>query len=108
MNKPLKVLVSAYACGPNWGSEIGMGWNWVIHLSDYCELVVITEFDFKKDIESKLPELNLKHTPQFHYIDVGEKARELFWKQGSFLFYRYYKMWQKKGICSCRTIIIRE
>ena len=49
--KPIKVIVSAYACGPKWGSEIGMGWNWVINLAQYCELTVITEFGFKEDIE---------------------------------------------------------
>ncbi len=97
MEKQQKVLVSAYACGPNWGSEIGMGWNWIIHLSNYCQLTVITEKGFEKDILEKLPDLNLKYIPEFHFIDVGEKGRELFWMQGSFSFYYYYKKWQKEA-----------
>lgn len=94
---PLKILISAYACGPNWGSEVGMGWNWVVNLSNYCQLTVITEKGFQKDIEKKIPELNLKYPPNFYYIDVGDKGRALFWKQGSFMFYSYYKKWQKKA-----------
>ena len=41
--RKLKILVSAYACSPNHGSEPGMGWNFVIGLSKYHELHVITE-----------------------------------------------------------------
>ncbi|WP_411893501.1 glycosyltransferase [Winogradskyella sp. A2] len=104
----LKVLISTYACGPNWGSEIGMGWNWIIHLSKYCKLYVITEFGFKEDIEQKIPELNLKYTPVFYYIDIGNKGRELFWKQGSFIFYHHYKLWQKKALKTALKIVEKQ
>ncbi len=93
----LKILISAYACGPNWGSEIGMGWNWVINLSNYCQLTIITEKGFQKDIEKTLLLTNVKFKPEFYFIDIGNKGRKLFWKQGSFLFYFYYKIWQKKA-----------
>jgi hypothetical protein len=92
--KPLTVLVSVYACGPNWGSEVGMGWNWIMNLSNYCKLTVITEVGFKYDIESALKNQNLKYMPQFFYIDIGDRARELFWRQGDWRFYTYYKRWQ--------------
>lgn len=104
-NSTKNVLVSAYACGPNWGSEIGMGWHWVIHLSKYCQLHVITESAFKVDIEKKLPELDLVNTPIFYYNDIGEKGRKLFWKQGSFLFYSHYKKWQQNSLQIAREII---
>lgn len=94
---PIKVLVSSYACGPNWGSEVGMGWNWVIHLAEYVQLFVITEKEFQVDIEKELPYHKLKYVPKFFYIDIGVTGRQLFWKQGSFSFYRYYKEWQKKA-----------
>jgi glycosyltransferase involved in cell wall biosynthesis len=97
MKEPLKILVSAYACGPNWGSEIGMGWNWIVHLSNYCQLTVITEKGFEKDILEKLPSLNLKYNPEFYFIDIGDKGRKLFWMQGSFLFYSFYKKWQQQA-----------
>lgn len=95
--KEIKVLVSAYACGPKWGSEIGMGWNWVIHLAQHCELTVITELGFKDEIEEALPTFNLKYLPKFYFIDIGEQGRKLFWKQGSFSFYHFYRKWQYKA-----------
>lgn len=100
-----KVLVSAYACSPKWGSEIGMGWNWVIHLAQYCELTILTEIGFKDDIEKVLPKITLKYLPKFHYIDIGKKGRELFWKQGSFIFYRYYKRWQLKAYALAKDLV---
>jgi glycosyltransferase involved in cell wall biosynthesis len=93
----ISVLINAFACGPNWGSEVGMGWHWVVSLSEYCQLTVITEKGFQKDIEEKLPKMDLKFVPKFHYINIGENARKLFWKQGSFRFYHYYKKWQKEA-----------
>ena len=108
MTNPINVLVSAYACGPNWGSEIGMGWNWVINLSNFCQLTIITEFAFKKEIEGELSKFNLKYNPKFYYLDIGERGRILFWKQGSFLFYWYYKRWQRKALTLSKVLIHRE
>lgn len=106
--KPFNILVSAYACGPNWGSEIGMGWNWVVNLSNYCKLHVLTELGFKKDIEERIPTLDLKYEPEFYYVDIGDKGRKLFWKQGSFLFYKYYRTWQKDAYKLALTIVEEE
>src|SRR5215467_5078362 len=30
----MRLLLSAYACRPNAGSEPGFGWNWATHLAD--------------------------------------------------------------------------
>tara|TARA_R110002049_G_scaffold309052_2_gene516251 strand:+ start:9810 stop:11060 length:1251 start_codon:yes stop_codon:yes gene_type:complete len=100
-----KILINAYACGPHWGSEIGMGWNWVINLSNYCELTVITEKGFQSEIEKVLPLLTIKYQPSFHYIDIGERGRLLFWKQGSFAFYTHYRKWQKKAYVLAKKLV---
>lgn len=102
---PLNVLVSAFACGPNWGSEVGMGWNWIINLANYCKLTIITEKGFKDEIESSIGLLKLKYSPEFHYIDIGEKGRELFWKQGDWRFYSHYNKWQKKAYNIAKDLI---
>ena len=47
----ISVLVNAYACSPHWGSEPGMGWNWILALSKYCELYIITEGEWRDKIE---------------------------------------------------------
>ena len=104
-NNTLKVLISSFACGPYWGSEVGMGWNWIINLSQFCQIYVITEKGFKNEIENEIPKLNLKNIPTFYYIDIGDKGRNLFWKQGSLLFYHYYNKWQKKAFTLSKGIL---
>ena len=47
----INVLINAYAVAPNWGSEQGLGWNWVINLAKYCNVHVITEGEWRKEIE---------------------------------------------------------
>ena len=47
----LKIFVSAYACEPNLGSEIGVGWHWVLEMSKYFELWVLTRESNRHTIE---------------------------------------------------------
>ena len=96
MNQP-KILLSVFACSPKWGSEVGTGWSWVFALSKYYNLHVITEEGFKADIEDNLKLFDDRNTPIFHFVDIGEKGRKLFWDQGNWGFYYYYKKWQKKA-----------
>ena len=51
----LSILINAYACSPNMGSEPGMAWNWCINLAKHCELYIITEGEFRDKIEAALP-----------------------------------------------------
>lgn len=97
MNK-LKILVNAYACSPEMGSEPGMGWNWCIHLAKHCELHIITEGEFKDKIERALINLPQKENLFFYYNPVSEKIRKISWNQGDWRFYIYYEKWQKKTL----------
>lgn len=92
----LKVLISAYAVSPNHGSESGMGWNWIIHIAKYCKVFVITEAEFKTEIEKAVNKLPHKANLIFHYNNIGQKPRDMCWNQGDWRFYYYYKIWQKK------------
>jgi glycosyltransferase involved in cell wall biosynthesis len=47
----LKILVSAYACNPNKGSEEGVGWGWVTAIARYHNLYVVTAEFHRTDIE---------------------------------------------------------
>ena len=104
MNK-LKVLVNAYACSPDRGSEPGMGWNWCIHLAKYCELHIITEEEFKPKIEEAITKLPQKENLKFYYNPVSEEVREMARNQGDWRFYTHYKKWQKKTLEISKQII---
>ena len=46
-----KILISAYACEPNKGSEPEVGWQWIYQLSNYYEIWVLTKGNNKDTIE---------------------------------------------------------
>lgn len=93
----LKVLINAYACCPNMGSEPGMGWNWVVNLAKYCELYIITEGEFRDEIERVSPNLEQSSNMHFYYLPVEDRIRKMCWNQGDWRFYIYYKKWQKRA-----------
>lgn len=92
----LSILINAYACCPNMGSEPGMAWNWCIHLAKHCELHIITEGEFKENIESALITLPQGKNMHFYYNPVSDKVRRMCWNQGNWLFYAHYRKWQYK------------
>ena len=100
------VLISAYALSPGRGSEPGMGWSWCSRIAAYCNLHIITEPEFKDEIEQVLPELPYADRMHFHYIPVTPRVRAMCRNQGDWRFYWYYRKWQKKayrvalGICA--------
>ena len=92
MDERLKIFVSAYACEPGLGSEIGVGWHWVLEMSKYFELWVLTRESNRHRIESWI-----KEHPEFagiHFIhyDLPKWAR--FWKKGLRGVRIYYNLWQ--------------
>lgn len=87
----LRVLVSAYACEPERGSEPGVGWNWVLQIAKFCEAWVITRANNRHAIETEL----LKHPVHglhFVYFDLPRAFR--FWKRGKRGLRVYYYFWQ--------------
>ena len=92
----LSILVNAYACSPNMGSEPGMAWNWCVNLAKHCELHIITEGEFRNKIETTLPALPQGKNMHFYYNPVSEEIRKMCWNQGDWRFYKYYREWQWK------------
>ena len=91
MEKNFKIMVLAYACEPNKGSEPEVGWQWVKQLARKNDVWVITRANNKKCIVdsgvfNELPNLN------FEYIDLPAWAR--FWKKGNRGIHLYYWLWQ--------------
>lgn len=103
----LKILINAYACCPDMGSEPGMAWNWCVNLARYCELYIITEGEFKDKIEGKLKVLPQAKNMHFYYNPVSEKVRRMCWNQGDWRFYRYYRQWQWKTYEMAKGIIAK-
>ena len=100
----LKVLINAYACSPNMGSEPGMAWNWCENLAKYCELFVITEEEFRDKIEAVIPTLPQGGNMHFYFNPVTPEVRKMCWNQGDWRFYKYYRQWQWRTLEIARSI----
>ncbi len=69
MSRRLTVLVHAYACNPKYGSEEGVGWGWVVAISEHHDLHVLTAAYHESDIEAALDtQPRLRERIRFHYI----------------------------------------
>lgn len=104
----LSILINAYACSPNMGSEPGMAWNWCINLARHCELYIITEGEFRDKIEAALPTLPQGKHMHFYYNPVSEEVRKMCWNQGDWRFYKHYKKWQWKTYEMAQEIIVKQ
>lgn len=100
----LSILINAYACSPNMGSEPGMAWNWCVNLAKHCELHIITEGEFREQIEAALKTLPQGKNMHFYYNPVSDEIRKMCWNQGDWRFYTYYKEWQWKTYEMARNI----
>ncbi|MFZ4796186.1 MAG: glycosyltransferase [Bacteroidia bacterium] len=107
-NKNISILINAYACAPNKGSEPGMAWNWIVNLANYCELYVITEGEWQKEIEIALVNLPQKENLHFYYNPVSEKIRKMCWNQGDWRFYKHYENWQKETLRIAKQIVVEH
>ena len=88
----LKVFVSAYACEPDLGSEVGVGWHWVLEMSKYFDLWVLTRKSNQSSIETWMKDNpDYKHI-NFIYFDLPYYLR--FWKSKRRGVRTYYNIWQ--------------
>ena len=67
----IRVLISAYACEPNKGSEPGVGWNWALQMAKMDEVYVITRSNNRKVIETFLQKHPVEHL-HFYYHDCAK------------------------------------
>jgi glycosyltransferase involved in cell wall biosynthesis len=96
--KRYSVLISAYACEPDKGSEPEVGWQWAYHLADHCDVTVLTRANNKELIEAKLKS-EPKPSLRFVYIDLSATALKCkkWIKPKSAIISWYYAQWQKKA-----------
>jgi glycosyltransferase involved in cell wall biosynthesis len=104
----LTVLINAYAVGPKLGSEPGMGWNWICNIAKYCNVHVITEGEWKSEIDDAIQNLPYGFRMHFHYLPVSTKVREICWNQGDWRFYYYYHQWQKRALSLAKDLCKNE
>ena len=101
----MNVLINAYAVSPSLGSEQGVGWNWAINIARFCNVHVITEGEWRKEIEKAIADLPQKDNIHFYYLPVSCRVRRMCWNQGDWRFYLHYALWQRRALNLARRII---
>lgn len=86
----MRILLSAFACEPNKGSEPGNGWNWAIGLAKRGYKVdCITRIIGQAEISKLAKSENLT----FHYVKLPLGGEWLF-ESSNIGMYLYYFLWQ--------------
>jgi len=96
MADSLKVLISAYACEPDKGSEPEVGWQWALQMARFHDVTVLTRTNNRQGVEHALESLRGRHpVPQFVYHDLSPFLMKL--KRLSRSIKLYYVLWQKSA-----------
>jgi glycosyltransferase involved in cell wall biosynthesis len=96
MERRLNVLISAYACEPDKGSEPEVGWQWALQMARFHEVSVLTRANNRTAVESALSSrLGPDRLPRFIYHDLGQLW--LFLKRRTPMAKLYYVLWQRSA-----------
>ena len=87
----LKILMSAYACEPDKGSEPGVGWSVAQEMAKYHDVWVITRANNRPTIEAAISH-GLAQNLHFAFYDLPRRTRS--WKRGGGGVQLYYYLWQ--------------
>lgn len=89
--KSTKVLISAYACRPDQGSEPGVGWNVMREIVKQYQVWTLTRADNRPTIEAELAKNPIPGL-QVIYYDLPAWAR--WWYRGQQGVQLHYYLWQ--------------
>ncbi len=97
----MKILISAYACGPGLGSEPGVGWNWIQQAASLGEVWALTRTSNRALIE-QFRKMNPEPNIHFEYFDPPScdhlRNRR---KMGIYL---HYYLWQMMAVARARKL----
>jgi glycosyltransferase involved in cell wall biosynthesis len=97
----VKILISAYECIPDIGSESEVGWQWALNLSRYHEITVLTKKPRALDrIQNILRE---NHNIRFEYYDLPPLFD--FMRTGDIRHAVYYNLWQIGAYLHAKKIV---
>jgi glycosyltransferase involved in cell wall biosynthesis len=86
-----RILLSAYACEPGFGSEAGIGWNWTRQVSQRYDTWLITR---ENNVEKIQEAAHLEGLDRLHVVGFDLPAWARFWKRGSRGAMLYFYLWQ--------------
>lgn len=98
----MDILVIAYGCEPNRGSEAGIGWHWTQMMAEEHNVTVITRANNKEVIEDYY-RVNGQKKIQYVYYDPIKLIRRIKKKERGLKLFYYF--WQKGVIKVVKQLI---
>ncbi|WP_082914203.1 glycosyltransferase family 4 protein [Microbacterium sp. H83] len=89
-----RVLISAYACGPDLGPEASAGWAIARAAAETGDVWILTRERFREALDAALaasPDLAARIT----VVHIDLPARIMRWKRRGWDLYWYYALWQR-------------
>ena len=100
----MRVLLSAFACDPHFGSDEEVGWRWALELCiQGHEVTVLTRASHRGAIEAELSGGMYEMRPEFVYIDLPRVHRIL--SKINRRNHLYYYLWQWVAYKKARALI---
>jgi Glycosyltransferase len=74
-------------------------------IAKHCRVFVITEGEWREEIEAALKTMPQKDNIRMYYNPVSDRVRRMCWNQGDYRFYFHYARWQRKTLEIARGIV---
>ena len=114
----LKVLMSAYACQPNRGSEEGKGWYFPLNVAKlgYEVWVLTSPYNSNYANNKKIIEEQLNNHPvpnlHFVYVDIPDWLKLFIKRQNGIIkgrcgIYFHYLLWQRQACIIAKLLDIQ-
>lgn len=100
----MRIMLSAYSCRPNMGSELGVGWRWAVELAELGhEVCLLTREIFRPFIESYLRASPVENLTVEFYDPPGWLAG--WYRPGASTIYLHYYIWQIGALGFARKLV---
>lgn len=99
----MRILLSAFACEPNWGSETTVGWRWTEELAKQHKVTVLTHAYFREGIRAHLESTNGNpvESVEFVYYEVpgiGIHPHRLLNSQAYYQLWQFFAWWHARKL----------
>ena len=98
-----RILMSSFACSPLWGSEPGVGWQWLLQLARQHEVVLVTHAYFRQHLEPALRKAGID--VEVHYVQAPAFGLHPHRQLNSRLFYTWWQ-WRVRAVA--RQLVARR
>ncbi len=98
-----RILLSAYSCGPNWGSEPGVGWRRATEIARYCDVWVLA---YASPWQQRISDYLRQHgpIPNLEFVFIGRRPWESVIENVPNLSYIAYRAWLRRALHVARRL----